>query len=205
MSIAPSRIRSRAGEPPWEIAELFPNQGHWDEEEYLALETNRLVEFSNGFVEVLPVPTTSHQMILLFLLESLVSFVRPRKLGMALFAGIRVKLWKATFREPDIVFMLDKHADRIGERYWRGADLVMEVVSGGEEDRRRDLRVKRAEYARARIPEYWIVDPKEKQLRVLRLRGRKYVVHGRFRPGEKATSSLLEGFEVDVSSALAGK
>ena len=52
--------------------------------------------------------------------------------------------------------MLAEHADRMAEEYWRGADLVMEVVSGGEDDRRRDLETKVAEYARARIPEYWI-------------------------------------------------
>ena len=43
-------------------------------------------------------------------------------------------------REPDVLFMLKEHADRIGDDCWEGADLVMEVVSGGAEDRRRDLK-----------------------------------------------------------------
>ena len=30
--------------PTWEIAHLFPTQGHWSEEEYLALETNRRID-----------------------------------------------------------------------------------------------------------------------------------------------------------------
>src|SRR5438046_2969712 len=47
---------TRTPEPTWEIAYLFPNQGHWSEEEYLALDGNQLVEFSRGFLEVLPVP-----------------------------------------------------------------------------------------------------------------------------------------------------
>ncbi len=41
-------------EPAWEVAHLFPAQGHWSEEEYLALNTNRLVEFDQGVIEVLP-------------------------------------------------------------------------------------------------------------------------------------------------------
>ena len=53
--------RVREADPTWEIAHLFPAQGAWSEEEYLDLPGNRLVEFSNGFLEMLPVPTTSHQ------------------------------------------------------------------------------------------------------------------------------------------------
>ena len=51
------------GEPTWDVARLFPTQGNWSESEYLALETNQLVEFSHGFVEFLPMPTLTHQRI----------------------------------------------------------------------------------------------------------------------------------------------
>jgi Uma2 family endonuclease len=80
----------------------------------------------------------------------------------------------------------------------------MEVVSGAAEDRKRDLVKKRAEYARARISEYWIVDPKLQQITVLRLKGKTYEVHGVFKDGESATSRLLPGFAVDVSTVFAG-
>jgi Uma2 family endonuclease len=208
MSTATTRTRRKLlaesdGEPTWDIAHLFPLQGGWSEEEYLELETNRLIEFTDGYLEVLPVPTTSHQSILLALLQALLAFVEPRKLGTALFAGIRVRLRKGKFREPDIVFMLAKHADRIGEKFWKGADLVMEVVSGDKKDRERDLKKKRGDYARGRIPEYWIIDPQEEQITVLRLRGQKYITHGKYGRGECAQSALLKGFEVDVDAVLA--
>jgi hypothetical protein len=51
-------------EPTWEIAELFPEQGDWLEEEYMRLPGNRLVEFSNRRVDVLPMPTQRHQKML---------------------------------------------------------------------------------------------------------------------------------------------
>src|SRR5262249_51780983 len=184
-------------------AQLFPLQGEWTEEEYLALPGSRLVEFSDGCIEVLPVPTTSHHRILAFLYATLLAFVTPGQLGTVLFAGIRVRLRKNKYREPDLVFMRSEHEDRIGEEYWQGADLVMEVVSGSEKDRRRDLETKPAEYARARIPEYWIVDPREGQITVLRLKGQKYVVHGKFGRGSWATSLLLKGFEVSVDEVFA--
>jgi Uma2 family endonuclease len=108
------------------------------------------------------------------------------------------------FREPDVVFMRKRHSSRIGDRFWKGADLVVEVVSDDAEDRRRDLVVKRAEYAEAGIQEYWIVDPKRKQITVLWLKGAKYQVHGTYGKGKKATSRLLAGFSVDVNEVFAG-
>ena len=62
---------SRRGEPTWEIAYLYPSQGTWSEEEYLALtnSSNRLIEFTDGFLEVLPMPTDKHQTILKFILR----------------------------------------------------------------------------------------------------------------------------------------
>jgi hypothetical protein len=48
----------------WEIARLFPAQGEWSEEEYFALDNNHRVEYSDGFLEFLPMPTIFHQLML---------------------------------------------------------------------------------------------------------------------------------------------
>ena len=189
-------------EPAWEIAQLFPNQGDWSEGEYLDLvhRTNHLLELIDGRIVVLDMPKRSHQRIVLFLRDVLLAFVGPRGLGEVLVAGYPVRLRPRKFREPDIVFLLAQNADRMGEDYAQGADLVMEVVS---EDRRRDLEIKRAEYAEAGIPEYWIVDPREQRITVLRLAEGGYVTHGDFAPGDRAASALLPGFEVEVHQVFA--
>jgi Uma2 family endonuclease len=96
--------------------------------------------------------------------------------------------------------MLNEHADRRGEAFWRGADLVMEIVSPA--DRQRDLVTKRREYAQAGIPEYWIVDGEQQAIIVLTLAGEIYQVHGAFGPGEQADSVLLPGFAVDVDEVF---
>lgn len=191
-----------AGRPTWEMASLYPEQGYWDEEDYLALETKRRIEFTDGFLEFLPMPTMTHQRILKYLLAALSAFVEQRELGEVLFAGLRVRLRPGKLREPDIVFMATGHESRKSEDYWTAADLVMEVVSGSPEDRKRDLVDKRAEYAEAGIPEYWIVDPRPRTITVLKLKGKKYAVHGRFRRGGRATSALLPGFGVDVKTVF---
>src|SRR5438132_10469412 len=84
--------RVRDAEPTWEIAELFPRQGNWSEEEYLALPDNRLLELSDGFLEVLPMPTTSHQALVAYLYGLFLSFVSERDLGKVFFAPIRLRL-----------------------------------------------------------------------------------------------------------------
>lgn len=188
--------------PTWEIAHLFPDQGRWDEQEYLALthSTNRLVEFSAGRVEILPMPKTSHQIIVAWLYQALLTFISPRQLGTVLFAPLRIRLPRGAYREPDVVFMLAEHANRIGEDYWDGADLVMEVVS--EDNREHDLVTKRREYAEAGIPEYWIVDPAEQTITVLYLTGNTYATVGPCRPSQEASSRLLAGFKVDVQGVF---
>ena len=193
----------RQSGPAWEIARLFPDQGAWDEEDYLALETNHLVEFTDGCIEVLPMPKTSHQLIVAFLHGLLLGFVNERELGTVVFAPLRVRLRKNKYREPDVVFMLAEHEDRVREEYWEGADLVVEVVSPDPESQERDWKRKRRDYAMAGIPEYWIVDPQEKKVQVLKLSGKGYVVHGEYGPGERAESALLAGFAADVGAVFA--
>jgi Uma2 family endonuclease len=196
--------RASVGEPAWEIALLFPEQGTWTEEDYLALDTNRLVEFCDGSIEVLPMPTDFHQTIVAFLYDTVKAFVRPRKLGKVLFAPLRVRLWKGRIREPDIAFLLAKNKHRI-DKYWTGADLMMEVVS--EDDPDRDWKTKRAEYAKAGVAEYWIVDPRDETITVLTLgKGRKtYRVAGAYRRGQQAASVLLDGLVIDVAAAFSGE
>jgi Uma2 family endonuclease len=88
-------------------------------------------------------------------------------------------------------------------QYPHTADLVVEVVSEGKEDRERDLVTKREVYAEAGIAEYWIVDPKRKRITILTLDRDTYVVHGEFAPGAQATSALLSGFALDVQAVFA--
>jgi Uma2 family endonuclease len=190
------------GEPSWNIAFLFPAQGEWSEDEYLSLDTNRLVELADGFVEVLPMPNPYHQLVVAFLYERLKAFITARTLGQVYFAPLRVRLWERTMRQPDVVFSRPGRV-RNPRAPVEGADLVMEVVSEGEETRDRDLNVKRAEYARGGVPEYWIVDPETQRITVLVLEGGAYREHGAYGPGQKAASVLLAGFEVAVDEVLA--
>jgi Uma2 family endonuclease len=191
-------------EPAWEVALLFPAQGEWSEDDYLWLtdHTRRLAEFTDGHIEVLPMPTDTHQRMVLFLYRALYAFLAARGSGIILVAPLRLRLRTGRYREPDVLLLLSATDARRGHRYWTGADLVLEVVS--PDDPKRDLVRKRREYARAGIPEYWIVNPVTEQIMVLHLQGKAYVEHGIFTRGAQATSVLLEGFTVAVADVLDG-
>ena len=89
-------------EPAWEIAYLFPAQGAWSEDDYLSLTegTNHLVELSQGHVEVLPMPTRTHQRIVFFLARVLHRFLMAHGLGTVLFAPCASAYGKANFVSP---------------------------------------------------------------------------------------------------------
>lgn len=189
---------SRRGTPTWEMAYFFPRQGQWTENQYLSLDTNWLVEFSQGCVEVLPMPTVNNQNINRRVVRQLEDYAELCGSGDVYHAPLPMWLNEGEYREPDVIFQKVKRLSE-DDRHLLGADLVMEVVSDGEKDRHRDFVTKREEYAEAGIPEYWIIDPKEQKVHVLRLADGQYDVHGEFVPGQTATSVVLPGFTVDVS------
>jgi len=193
---------SPPGGPAWELAFLFPFQGDWTEQEYLALDTNKLVELSDGCLEVLPMPTIFHQRIVDYLRDLLKAFVAAHLKGEVRVAPLPVHLWSGKFREPDIIYFQPRRVKDIHGQP-EGADLVVEVVSEGEENRQRDLVTKPQEYAKAGIFEYWIVDPQERQITVLVLEGETYRERGVFGSGTTATSVLLAGFTASVDAVFA--
>ena len=183
------------------LREVLPPQGAWSDEEYLWLtdRCNRLIEFTDGHVQELPMPTFTHQAVLLALYRLLHDFLVPRG-GVVMVAALRMRIRAGKFREPDLLLLRDRSDARCEDRYWLGADLVAEVVSPDDPDR--DLIEKRADYAEAGIAEYWIVDPRDETITVLMLDGDTYVEQGVYCAGEAAVSSLLAEFAADVTAVF---
>ncbi len=105
-------LEIQQSEPVWDVARLFPAQGNWSAEEYLALNTNHLVEFSHGTLEILEIPAELYQDIAFLLAQFLKAYVKIKKLGKVLMASFPILLWPGKFREPDVSLMLTSHAGR---------------------------------------------------------------------------------------------
>ena len=179
----------------------LPPQDEWSEEEYLVLteHANGLIEFTDGLLDILPMPTDKHQSVVKFLALAFCSFVEARG-GIVQFAPLRLRIRPGNFREPDLLLLLIATDLRRQNRFWLGADRL-EVVS--EDKPERDLVQKRYDYAEGRRSEYWIVNPQAETITVLRLNGEVYEEAGSYRRGESAASVLLPGFSVDVAAAFA--
>ncbi|MCS7471606.1 Uma2 family endonuclease [Stieleria sp. ICT_E10.1] len=195
---------SRIGEPTWEIAKLYPRQGAWSESDYLGLDAGRLVEFENGVLEILRMPTELHQAISLFLWLQIRNFIdtHSHAKGVCLVAPLPVRLWDGKFREPDVLYMSAENRTQRTPKFWKGADLVMEIVSESDPDR--DWIEKRYDYAKAGITEYWIVDPRDRSITVLGLAESESSYHELSRnfDGQTASSRQLDGFAVGVSTVF---
>jgi Uma2 family endonuclease len=203
MATAPALTTALSSAPEWKdmLEEILPPQGRWSEDEYLVLtdHRNRLVEFTDGFLEILPIPTDKHQVILGFLYQAFLGFIDPRG-GKVRIAPLRLQIRPGKFREPDLLLLLTAADPRRQNRFRLGADLALEVVSGEKPER--DLVDKRGNYAEGRVPEYGIVNPQTATITALRMRADVYEEAGIFRRGESAASTLLAGFSVAVSAVF---
>ena len=183
------------------LCDALPPQGAWSEGGYLWLtnQSRRLIEFTDGRLEELPVPTYTHQAILLFLNDIFRAAVHNFG-GVVMVAPLRMRIREGKFREPDLLLLRDRNDPRCQDRYWLGADLVVEVVSPDDPDR--DLVQKRGDYAEAGIPEYWIADPRDETILVLGLTDGAYRELGTYQRGDIARSPSLERLRVDVGAAF---
>ena len=104
------------------LREILPRQGAWSDAGYLWLtdRSRRLIEFTDGYIEELPAPTSTHQAILAFLYELFRDYVRPRG-GIVLISALRMRIREGKFREPDILLLRNRSDPRYQDRYWMGS------------------------------------------------------------------------------------
>jgi Uma2 family endonuclease len=105
---------------------------------------------------------------------------------------------------PDVIWIswerLRVTRDRAGH-FTRGPELVVEVVSPGAENARRDREIKLDLYAREGVEEYWIVDQGSRTVDVYRRQGPALPHVGTLGEDDVLTSpDLLPGFELTVST-----
>jgi Uma2 family endonuclease len=94
---------------------------------------------------------------------------------------------------------LDGATDEAG--HLRAApELVVEVLSPGSANERRDREVKLALYSRQRVEAYWIIDRQARIVQVYRRDGDTLRVVTTLGSNDKLTSPLLPGFSCPVSS-----
>ena len=155
-------------------------------------------ELIHGEVHLTPSPTTRHQFVLQNLSLSLGPFVRSNRLGEVAVAPLDVRLSADTAVQPDLIFVSNARAKIILEDFIDGApDLVVEILSPSTAAH--DRATKLALYAKAGVPEVWLLDPVARTVEALKLQGKKYLVDSALAGDQKLTSSQFPGWELSLT------
>jgi Uma2 family endonuclease len=175
-----------------------PPQGSWTYEDYAALpDDGHRYEIVNGVLVMTPAPTPEHQDIVLEIAAYLRIHIKLAGLGRVFPSPIDVDLGPKNVFQPDVVVVLNAHLDRVAAKKIVGApDLVVEVVSPGSGVM--DRIAKYAIYARAGIPEYWIVKPEKKTVEIFVLEDGEYGSLGIFGGQQTLSSRVVPGSSVRV-------
>ena len=108
---------------------------------------------------------------------------------------------------PDVVWVSSERMPLLHgpDRHLHAApELVLEVLSPGSSNQRRDLEVKLALYSRRDVPEYWSIDWQLERVLVYRRQGAALTLAATLNRDGILTSPLLPGFAGPVSRLFAG-
>jgi Uma2 family endonuclease len=185
-----------------ELLALRP-QGTWTYDAYAALpDDGQRYEIVHGVLMVKePAPTTTHERISIALSSYLFMNLNLQGRGEVFHAPVDVELSPKNVFQPDVMVLLNDHLDRILEKRIYGApDMVVEVISPSS--KKIDQVLKYEAYQEARIPEYWIIDPKARTIEVFVLENDIYNSLGKFAGEQIVPSRIVPDLGLPVSSFI---
>jgi Uma2 family endonuclease len=169
--------------------------------------TDTRYELVNGELVKMPTESFGNISIAKFLLFEFAKYI---PLALILYnTEIAVSGKRSTCRIPDLMIVTEESAVYLQASSRNFVSmvipppvLVVEVVSPGQENRDRDYRYKRTEYAARGINEYWIIDPEMRQITICLWIDGQY--EDKIYTGEmQISSTVVEGFALTVEQILA--
>jgi Uma2 family endonuclease len=157
-------------------------------------------ELIDGEHYVTPSPNRKHQKVSGNLHLLIGSWLEQHPIGQVYFAPFDVVFSRFDVVEPDLLYMSNERAAAVlTDANVQGApEIVIEIGSKGT--RKRDETIKRRLYERARVSEYWFVDPEIDVVRVYRRssegfeRPRELTAEA----GDSLTTPLLPGLSLPL-------
>ncbi len=159
------------------------------------LERRELIE---GELFVSPAPHWQHQDVLIHLIYHFGPRVLVTK-GKLLSAPIDFKISETTVLQPDLLYLSPAKSPYLSKsgQITGPPDLVLEIVSplsrGTDSFRKPNL------YAKAGVPEYWLVDPGKQQMAVHSLHVGRYIINTSNADGS-VSSRVLPDLSIDPAA-----
>ena len=144
----------------------------------------------------------THQMTLVNLAMPFLDYLRTNPIGRVA-PGVGVIFDEYNGVIPDIVFATKDRMRKAltGGRFRAAPEIVIEILSPGASNERRDRHVKRSLYAARGVDEYWLVDPENHSVEIHRRNeSGDLVLADNLHQGDELTCALLPGFSVPVDS-----
>jgi Uma2 family endonuclease len=169
--------------------EVMPDDGGWTRYELI-----------DGELEVTRAPHIRHQGAASKLNVALGNWSEKTKRG-SVFQTPGVIFTPTDAVIPDLVWAsrerLETGLDRAGH-FMVAPELMVEILSSGDQNQQRDKEVKRKLYSRYGVQEYWIVDWQGRSMEVYRHADGILQLVGTLLPHDILTSPLLPGFSLEV-------
>ena len=162
-------------------------------------------ELIEGEIFVSTSPTISHQSILTRILVAFALYLIKHPIG-EIIPGLGIVFDDFNGVIPDLVFVTNERKKHIVEngRLKAAPEIVIEILSPGTANERRDRHFKRRLYSVRGVHEYWIVDPETRSVELLRKRsegGLELVAN--LLSGDELTSPLLPEFRLLIEPLFA--
>ena len=141
-------------------------KGEYTVEDYHALPDDARYELIDGELFLLETPSILHQTILGELYLQFRSCQEAHGPSCRVFLSpcdVQLDMDEKTMLQPDL-FILCRQVDWEKKAIWGAPDLTLEILS--DPTRSRDMLLKTYKYKNAGVREYWIVDPKRKEVLV---------------------------------------
>ena len=150
-------------------------------------------------------PSFTHQRVLIHLGFAMEMHLREYRTGVVVpSVGVIFDQFNGVI--PDLVFLTQERKKHIleGGRLTAAPQIVVEIISPGATNEKRDRVVKRRLYSVRGVHEYWIVDCEAKTVEVYRKRkegGLKLAAN--LHSGDDLTSSVLPEFRLSLAQLFA--
>jgi len=160
-------------------------------------------EVIGGHLFVSRAPNLSHQNIMLNLASEIRFYLKQNPVGKiwiapgVMFTNIDGVIPDLAFVKTDKLFTLAS-----GDNIKGSPDIVVEILSPGTENIRRDRVAKLKLYSSYSVSEYWIIDPKKKILEVYRLNSQTKILEliDTLDQNQILSSPLLPAFSCSLST-----
>ncbi len=162
-----------------------------------ALSEGKRAELLDGQMYYMAPPTATHQRILNFLSTEINLYIRKKHGTCEVFPApfaVFLDTDKEKYFEPDISVICE--SEKVDDFGCHGApDWIIEIVSPSS--RNMDYYLKLAEYKKAGVKEYWIVDPMKKVILVYPMESSDAPIICSFK--SKVNPKLYEDLEIDFA------